>query len=568
MNALTLIRLRPPAPSGRDSTRSLPLAPVLRALLVLAVCVAGAGCKKPRKFVRTQAQEDRVAQSILSTPPTVQQKSGASLGGKVVLLGVDLEPANPAPGGKVTVHFYWEVKEALSAEGDWMIFVHGEGPTADGKLTRIIADHYAVEDGPGGAGLYPPREWRKGEIVKDTKTIDLVDPRGQKVGPGELKLWVGLFDMEAYKAKQENVRLPVDNPKDVQVDSGRVLAGTVPIGKGGAVATTPPKLPTLTALRAPSPFVIDGKLDEPAWKAAQLSPAFPRPDGKPLAAPMRTQVQVLYGDEGLLVGFVAVDPDPATRYTTRDDELWNDDVVEVYLDPGSDGKDYIELQVSPKNVVFDALFASRRTPDWKESRAFDLAGLETAVHVGALPSRIPSTIPTMGWTAEIRIPWAALAKAGVANPPKQGDSWKVNFFRKDLPGDFAHLAAWSPVSDDQRADFHNLDRMGTLSFGAALPPAPVTPDPAAPAAAPAVPAPGAPPAAPAVPAAEAPAAAPTVPAPGAPPAAPAAEAPAAPAAAPTAAPAPAAEAPAAPTAAPAPEGAPAAPAPAAAAPPP
>ena len=40
-----------------------------------------------------------------------------------------------------------------------------------------MADHYAVEDGPGGAGLYPVSEWSKGEVIKDSKTVDLVDPR-------------------------------------------------------------------------------------------------------------------------------------------------------------------------------------------------------------------------------------------------------------------------------------------------------------------------------------------------------------------------------------------------------
>ncbi|MBT9556450.1 MAG: carbohydrate-binding family 9-like protein [Myxococcales bacterium] len=495
----------------------------LALVFTLASLSIFSGCKKPRKFVRTKAQEERVAASVLTTAPTPELPSNANLGGKITFLGMDIEPNNPEPGSKVTVDFYWRADDAVG-EGDWKIFVHAEGPTADGKLTRVIADHYAVEDGPGGAGLYPPREWRKGEIIKDTKTIDLVDPRGQKVGPGELRIWLGIYDDEAYRTKNENVRLELVNKNDARHDDGgRVDAGVIQIGR--VQPKVPPRLPRLEVRKASGAITVDGKLDEASWAAAAESTVLPRPDGKPLAAAMATRVRTTWDEKALYVAFLSTDASMQTRYEKRDDELWNDDVVEVYLDPDGDGKDYLELQVSPKNVVFDALFASRRTPDWKIARSFDLPGLETAVAAGALPN-FGQTRPTVdGWVTEIAIPWAGLAKAGVTGAPKTGALFRANFFRKDLPGDFAHLAAWSPVSDDARADFHNLERMGSLVFAEAKPvPAPPAPAPAAPTAPPL-----APEAAPAAPMAPAPEAAPTAPAP-----APAPEA----APAPTAAPAP------------------------------
>jgi len=466
----------------------------LAVVLSMAALTAFSGCKKPRKFVRTKAQEERVAASVLTTAPAPELPSNANFGGKITFLGMDIEPNNPEPGSKVTVDFYWRADDAVG-EGDWKIFVHVEGPTTEGKLTRVIADHYAVEDGPGGAGLYPPREWRKGEIIKDTKTIDLVDPRGQKVGPGELRIWLGIYDDEAYRTKNENVRLELVNKNEVRHDDGgRLDAGVIQIGR--VQPKVPPRLPRLEVRKASGAITVDGKLDEASWAAAAESTVLPRPDGKPLAATMATRVRTTWDDKALYVAFLSADSSMQTRYDKRDDELWNDDVVEVYLDPDGDGKDYLELQVSPKNVIFDALFASRRTPDWKVARGFDLPGLETAVAAGALPN-FGQTRPTVdGWVTEIAIPWAGLAKAGVTGAPKPGALFRANFFRKDLPGDFAHLAAWSPVSDDARADFHNLERMGSLVFAEATA-APVS-APAAPEAAPAAPA--APPVAPAAPA--------------------------------------------------------------------
>ena len=111
------------------------------------------GCKKPRQFVRTKAQDERVAAAILTSAPAPKFKLDANFGNKIKLLGVDITPEHPEPGTKVAIDFYWQVDEALPPEGDWQIFVHAEAPTSEGKLTRIIADHYAVEDGPWGAGL-------------------------------------------------------------------------------------------------------------------------------------------------------------------------------------------------------------------------------------------------------------------------------------------------------------------------------------------------------------------------------------------------------------------------------
>lgn len=439
---------------------------MLRTVVLTALAgaiVLAVGCKKPRKFVRTKQQQERVDTAILNAAPKTAFTVNADFDGKVKLLGIDVTPTNPAPGGKVTVDFVWQVTEEWATEGDWMVFVHVEGPTDKGGVGRVIADHYAVEDGPGGAGLYPPKEWKKGQIIRDSKTIDLVDGRGRKLGPGAVTIYAGLFDMEAYRSKNQDIRLMVkDSPGVTHDGKGRLKAATFQAGTGKAVAEAKPfKAPELQVRKAVGPITIDGKLDEPTWRAAVTTPALARPDGKPLAANMRTQVKMLWDDEAVYVGFVVRDDLPKNKYTKRDEELWHEDVVEVYLDPDSDGKNYVELQVSPSNIIFDALFTSRRVPPWKEARAWNMTGLTSAVNIGTLAGRSPAK----GWTVEIRIPYADLAAAKVT-PPKVGTRWKANFFRKELPGDFSHLASWSPVSDDARADFHNLDRAGFLVFAA------------------------------------------------------------------------------------------------------
>ncbi len=429
-------------------------------LAAIVAVTAGTGCKKPRKFVRTKAQQERVDNAILSSAPSPKHVVNANFDDVVELIGIDIDPPNPAPGAKVTVHFYWKVLAELESDGDWMIFVHLEGPVQGGGVARVIADHYAVEDGPGGAGLYPPKEWEKGQIIKDSKTIDLVDPRGRKLGPGECTIYAGLFDMEAYRSRQADVRLQLKAGTTAKHDGkGRLEAAKFQVGKGTISKAKPFKAPTLQVRKATGPVTLDGKLDEPAWKGAVTTAAFGRPDGKPLPANMRTQVKMLWDDAALYMGFLVRDAKPESKFTKRDETLWDEDVVEVYLDPDGDSKNYVELQVSPKNVIFDALFTARRQPAWEQAAKWNMAGLQTAVHIGTLPGRAP----TPGWTVEIRIPWADLAPAK-GTKPTVGTKWRANFFRKELPGDFTHLASWSPVSDDTRADFHNLERAGYIAF--------------------------------------------------------------------------------------------------------
>ena len=432
--------------------------------LVLAVLLAtAAGCRKPRQFVRTKGQQDRVDQSILSAAPTPKFAVDANLDDQVRLIGLDVEPANPEPGAKMTVHFYWEALADIEDKGNWMIFVHVEGPVQGGGVARVIADHHAIEDGPGGVGLYPIREWKKGQIVKDTKTIDLRDPKDRKLGPGPVTIYVGIFDEEAYRTKQSDVRMTLKNADKVKSDgNSRIEAARIQVGTGGpapAAAPKPFKAPELQVRKAIGPVTIDGKLDEPAWRAALMSSVFSRPDGSPLAADLRTQVKLLWDDTNLYLGFTVRDNEPKSTFTQRDEEIWKGDCVEVYLDPDSDGKQYVELQVSPQNVIFDALFSERRKPDWQESRKWNLKDMKTAVWKGDLGGRGPQP----GWTVEIAIPWTDLAEAKGAKPAPN-TKWRANFFRVESPGDFAHLGSWSSVSDDNRPDFHNLDRAGSITF--------------------------------------------------------------------------------------------------------
>ena len=132
--------------------------------------------------------------------------------------------------------------------------------------------------------------------------------------------------------------------------------------------------------------------------------------------------------------------------TQRDEHLWEEEVVEIFLDADRSGHDYYELEISPANVVCDLRMI---TPSpWKGDFDFNLAGLETRVLTAK-----DAAGRTTGWTATAFLPWQGLralpSAARVATPPKPGDRWRFNVFRIERPGGKASPekdaveAAWS-----------------------------------------------------------------------------------------------------------------------------
>ena len=112
---------------------------------------------------------------------------------------------------------------------------------------------------------------------------------------------------------------------------GAMLAGFM----GSALAADEPSAnltkprPSITALRVKQPPVIDGLLDDPAWKAAPIAGDFLQQDpdeGEPSTE--RTEFRVLYNDRALYIGVWCYDSEPnkiIARSMTRDDYPNEDD---------------------------------------------------------------------------------------------------------------------------------------------------------------------------------------------------------------------------------------------------
>ena len=125
---------------------------------------------------------------------------------------------------------------------------------------------------------------------------------------------------------------------------------------------------------------VRGKLDDAVWanaKEVQLNRSF---DGGPTTR--KTTFRILWDDTNLYVAFFAEDPDIWGTKLNKDDDIYNEDALEVFIDANADQATYNELQVSPHNVNFDASFVARRS-DLATAMKWE-SGMKTAVAINGI----------------------------------------------------------------------------------------------------------------------------------------------------------------------------------------
>ena len=157
-------------------------------------------------------------------------------------------------------------------------------------------------------------------------------------------------------------------------------------------------------------------------------------------------MKVAWDATDLRVLFHAADTHIWATMTERDAPLYEEEVVEVFLDPVGDLESYFEIEMNPLNTVLDLVLRKNRSGYVKDT-AWQCEGLRTAVHQSE-----------GAWTAELAIPFRALTSV----KPTTGTRWRVNFFRIDRPPNRKRkLSAWSPT---RGGTFHRPERFGVLEF--------------------------------------------------------------------------------------------------------
>ena len=230
------------------------------------------------------------------------------------------------------------------------------------------------------------------------------------------------------------------------------------------------------ATRASGTVGGDGTATSAAWQSAPRTGRFvDLVTGVPAA--LDTSASILWDDDNLYVAFWAAEPAVVATMTNRDELLFFENDLEIFIDGGDS---YYELEFNALGVRYEAFYIWRDsytrggrwdTPrfdvhspmvhsfggDHEPSRLsfwtgnhprgtrwayldYDLPGVSVAVSVsGAIND---PTVVDEGWTAEVIIPWASLADLanGRSLPPRDGDVWGI------FLGRFEQLATRSPAA--------------------------------------------------------------------------------------------------------------------------
>ena len=173
--------------------------------IVTGVYVYTGNLQQANKRARVTILEQYRGKSIPKLP--ADARVNANLDNKILLLGRVVDKT-PKAGSSFKLTLFW--KKLTPVKTHWKVFVHVDWT---GNLPRLNLDHDPV------FGLYPIKEWKVGEVVRDCVIVPI--PKDY-TGHG-MKIWIGLFNIN-----YPNQRMHLINPQKVPNDGhNRILVLSV-----------------------------------------------------------------------------------------------------------------------------------------------------------------------------------------------------------------------------------------------------------------------------------------------------------------------------------------------------
>ena len=198
-----------------------------------------------------------------------------------------------------------------------------------------------------------------------------------------------------------------------------VAFAAVLVGSGWAADAPTQTIPVVA--EAPT---VDGSLADAAWQqATPFSPFLLA--GTKSVAPVQTQVQAVVCGDHLIFGVTCLDPDMAglkAAQTERDSAVWEDDAVEVFINPGA-GR-FFQFLVNPNGALADLAYPA---PEGTQPLEWNAPGCVSAAETGDAQ-----------WTAELSIPLAEVWAWKLL--PQQGEHVFLKICRRVITHDGAATA--------------------------------------------------------------------------------------------------------------------------------
>lgn len=210
--------------------------------------------------------------------------------------------------------------------------------------------------------------------------------------------------------------------------------------EAGPTWPIPPLTRVPRAAQAPVP---DGVLDEACWSQAPVFTGLYRFDESVPAEAPKTTFRILWDAQNLYFAFDCQDSDVIAPDRPRDDHVYNDDCVEVFILPEFQFRTYWEIVLAPNGSIFDAI-QCKDLDMWGMSmdKAADLDGLRVGIKVRGTINQ-PGDADE-GYTVEAAVPFSALPGYTRATP-QTGQRIHVMLVRLDRQGKAFTCYAFQPL---------------------------------------------------------------------------------------------------------------------------
>ncbi|HUQ81863.1 MAG TPA: DUF5916 domain-containing protein [Gemmatimonadaceae bacterium] len=232
------------------------------------------------------------------------------------------------------------------------------------------------------------------------------------------------------------------------------------LAQNGTTDSTHKTAPVARAHVVTKAPTINGRLDDEAWQGAEPFTGFVQrelQEGAPVTE--RTEVRILTDGEALYVGAWMYDRDPSRIVPgekVRDVTLSNSDYFAIILDTYLDRQNGFVFATTPAAVEYDGQVV-------KEGEGGGLqASGQTRAQSGALGGfnlnwdgswTVATSVDSLGWYAEFRIPFSTLRYGGGAT-----QTWGLNFARSIRRKN--EEAFWSFIP--RQFNLYRLSRAGTM----------------------------------------------------------------------------------------------------------
>lgn len=160
-------------------------------------------------------------------------------------------------------------------------------------------------------------------------------------------------------------------------------------------------------------IIVDGKFDEACWQKADIAKDFVMwmPDnGTPEPQNQKTEVKIVYDNNAIYIAATMYDNEPnkILRELSQRDDSGTVDRFGVFINGFNDGQQEFSFIISAAGVQEDFLFTETNGEDSSWNAIWETK----------------TKITDFGWTAEIKIPYAAIRFSG-----EKKQTWGINFIR-------------------------------------------------------------------------------------------------------------------------------------------